>query len=210
MKPVHLSAAQAHLLSCHACGRLSRRRRLPPGRRAVCPHCGAALHTRKSNSLGRTWALVIAAAILYIPANTLPVMTVVSFGQGEPDTILSGVRALIAEGMWPLALLVFFASITVPMVKLTGLVYLLMSVHLKSRWRPRDRTRLYRLIEMIGRWSMIDIFMISILVALVRLGSIATVDPGAGATSFAAVVVLTMLASESFDPRLMWDALEPR
>jgi len=210
MKAPSPTAARAGLINCHACGQLSRARELPPSHGAACPRCGASLHLRKPNSLARTWALAIAAAILYIPANTLPVMTVVSFGRGEPDTILSGVQTLIAGGMWPLALLVFFASITVPVVKLVGLVYLLLSVHLKSRWRPRDRTALYRLIELIGRWSMIDIFMISILVALVRLGSIATVDPGAGATSFAAVVVLTMLASESFDPRLVWDALEER
>jgi paraquat-inducible protein A len=202
------TAAHTGLVNCHACGKLSRARELPPRHRAACPRCGATLHGRKPNSLARTWALMIAAAILYGPANTLPVMTVVSFGKGEPDTILSGVQTLITGGMWPLALLVFFASITVPVVKLLGLAYLLLSVHLGSRWRPRDRTALYRLIELIGRWSMIDIFMISILVALVRLGSIATVDPGAGATSFAAVVVLTMLASESFDPRLLWDAME--
>ena len=180
------------------------------GGHADCPRCGARLHHRKPNSLNRTWALVITAFVLYIPANVFPVMTVISFGHGEPDTILSGVKALIAANMWPLALLVFFASITVPMLKLCGLVFLLVSVHRKSTWRLRDRTVLYRIIESVGRWSMIDIFMISILIALVKLQAIATIEPGIGATSFAGVVIITMIASMMFDPRLMWDAAESK
>jgi paraquat-inducible protein A len=152
----------------------------------------------------------VAAYILYIPANVYPVMTVISFGKGEPDTILSGVQSLIVAGWWPLAVLVFFASIIVPLIKLFGLTYLLASVQYKWKWRPKQRTRLYRITEAVGRWSMIDIFMISILVALVRLEAIATVEPGAGATSFAAVVVLTMFAAMSFDPRLIWDTMEKR
>jgi paraquat-inducible protein A len=136
------------------------------------------------------------------------VMTVISFGKGEPDTILSGVKALIEVGMWPVALLVFFASITVPVLKLIGLIYLLVSVQLRSTWRPRDRTAMFRVIEVVGRWSMVDIFMLSILVALVNLGSIAQIEPGAGAIAFAGVVILTMLASMSFDPRLIWDVQE--
>ena len=140
-----------------------RRMRRSPAR-AAAPRCTSA----SPDSLARTWALVIAAVILYIPANLLPVMTVISFGQGEPDTILSGVKALIAAGMWPVALLVFFASITVPVLKLVGLTFLIVSVQRRSAWRPRDRTLLYRIIEAIGRWSMVDIFMISILVALVE------------------------------------------
>ena len=118
--------------------------------------------------------------------------------------------ALLEHGMWPLALLVFFASITVPMAKLTGMIYLLLSVQRKSHWRPKDRTALYRVTEVIGRWSMIDIFMISILVALVKLQAIATIEPGPGAISFAAVVVITMIAANSFDPRLIWDAMEEK
>jgi paraquat-inducible protein A len=147
---------------------------------------------------------------LYIPANVYPVMTVISFGKGDPDTIWSGVQSLLASGMWPLAVLVFFASIIVPIIKLVGLTFLLVSVHYHWHWRPKQRTMLYRITEAVGRWSMIDIFMISILVALVRLEAIATIEPGAGATSFAAVVVLTMFAAMSFDPRLIWDAMEKR
>jgi paraquat-inducible protein A len=175
------------------------------GRAAACPRCGARIETRKPNSFARCWALVIAAAILYLPANLFPIMTVISFGKGAPDTILSGVEHLIRVGEWPLALLVFFASITVPVLKITGLSLLLVMTQRGSRWHLRDRTRLYRIIDAVGRWSMIDIFMLSILVALVRLGAIATVVPGIGAISFAAVVVLTMFAAMAFDPRLMWD-----
>ena len=205
-----MTAARASLLNCHSCHLLSHARRLPPGGHAVCPRCGASLHLRKPNSISRTWALIWAAIILYSPANVFPVMTVISFGKGSPDTIMSGVMALLEHGMWPLALLVFFASITVPMAKLTGMIYLLLSVQRKSHWRPKDRTALYRVTEVIGRWSMIDIFMISILVALVKLQAIATIEPGPGAISFAAVVVITMIAANSFDPRLIWDAMEEK
>ena len=205
-----MTAARASLLNCHSCHLLTKAGRVPAGGHAVCTRCGASLHLRKPNSLSRTWALIWAAIILYIPANVYPVMTVISFGKGSPDTILSGVKALAEHGMWPLALLVFFASVTVPMAKITGMIYLLLSVQRKSHWRPKDRTALYRVTEVIGRWSMIDIFMISILVALVKLQAIATIEPGPGAISFAAVVVITMIAANSFDPRLIWDAMEEK
>jgi paraquat-inducible protein A len=196
------------LISCHNCDQLAVMPPLPARASAHCPRCGATMHRRKPNSLARTWALVVTAAILYIPANLLPVMTVVYFGRGEPDTILSGVKQLIHAGMWPVALLVFFASITVPVLKLIGLTFLLISVQRGSTWRLRDRGLMYRIIEQVGRWSMVDIFMISILVALVNLGAIATITPGAGAICFATVVIITMFASMSFDPRLIWDAEE--
>ena len=194
-------------IGCHVCGLVLTER---PGtqRHGSCPRCHARLHHRKPDSMARTGALVLSAVILYIPANVFPVMTVVSFGKGEPDTILSGVKELIHADMWPLALLVFFASITVPVLKLSGLTFLMIAVRRKSRWRLKDRAFLFRIIESVGRWSMIDIFMISILIALVKLGSIATIEPGIGATSFAGVVVITMIASMMFDPRLMWDAAE--
>jgi len=128
------------------------------------------------------------------------------FGTGQPNTILGGVRDLIRSGLWPLALLVFFASIAVPVLKLISLGVLLISTQRRSRWRLHDRTALYRVVEGIGRWSMIDVFMISILVALVQFGTLETVIPGPGAIAFAGVVILTMFAAECFDPRLMWDA----
>ncbi len=200
-----LTAAGAGLLLCQDCGLLSRR----SGVKGLhCPRCGAALHLRKPNALGRTWALVIAAIILYIPANVLPVMTVISLGRGEPDTILSGVIQLLASGLWPLAALVFVASILVPVLKLGVMIFLLISVQRGCRWRPRDRTRLFRITELAGRWSMIDIFVITILAGLVQLGELAHIEANAGATAFGAVVVLTMLAAQAFDPRLIWDAAD--
>ena len=198
-----LTAAAAGLRSCHSCGDLS-----PVGGEHHCERCGAALHLRKPNSLTRTTALLLTAAMLYIPANVFPMMTVKNFGRGDPHTILGGVQELVHSGMWSLALLVFFASVLVPMLKLTIISYLVWSVRSGSKWRPRDRTLFYRLTESVGRWSMIDMFMVSILVALVKLGAVATIEANAGATFFAAVVVITMFAAASFDPRLIWDVAE--
>ncbi len=210
MRGSSLTAARSGLMSCHACHQLSRIPRMSIDGEAICPRCEAHVHLRKPNSISRTWALLIAAYILYVPANLLPVMTVISFGKGEADTILSGVKELIHAGMLPIALLVFFASITVPVLKLLTLTFLLLSVQYKSQWRPRERTKLYRITELVGRWSMIDIFMISILIALVKLQAVATIEPGAGAISFAAVVIITMFAAMSFDPRLIWDNIEEK
>ena len=164
------------------------------------------MHRRKPNSIDRTWALLITAALLYIPANVYPVMTFSSLGHGEPSTIIGGVKELIAANMWPLALIVFVASILVPMLKMVFLGYLLISVRRRSRWRLKDRTLIYRIVEAVGRWSMVDVFVVSILVALVQLGSIASITPNVGIVAFASVVVLTMIAALVFDPRLMWDA----
>ena len=175
-----------------------------------CPRCATPLHQRKPDSLSRSWALALTAAILYVPANVLPVMTVTSFGKGQPDTIVSGVIELLHAGMWPIALLVFFASITVPVLKLIGLVILLISVHRRWTGRLRDRALLYRIIEGVGRWSMVDVFMIGILSALVALGNLATIEPGAGAIAFCAVVIVTIFAAMAFDPRLMWDVADDR
>jgi paraquat-inducible protein A len=193
------------LVSCHVCQRLSMPDATGAAHAAECPRCAAALHRRKPDSINRAWALLLTALILYIPANVYPVMTVTMFGRGEPDTILSGVKELIGAGMWPLAMLIFFASIVVPVLKILGLIYLLVSVQQGSRRRLRERTRLYRIVESVGRWSMVDIFVLAILVALVQIGSIATIEPGFGAMAFSGVVVITMFAAISFDPRLIWD-----
>jgi paraquat-inducible protein A len=166
------------------------------------------MHQRKPNSLKRTWALVLAAAIFYIPANLLPITVVISLGKAQADTIMSGVIYFIHTGMWPIALVIFVASILVPMLKLIILTFLLITVQRKSAWRPKDRTRLYRITEAIGRWSMVDIYVVTILVALVNLGNLATIKAGLGAAFFAAVVVITIFAAMSFDPRLIWDAKE--
>ena len=195
-------------IGCDTCGLVSVP--LPGAADPRCPRCEFRLHHRKPNSLVRTASLSVAALILYLPANYYPVLTVIQLGAGAPSTILGGVRELMDVGMYPLAALVFFASITVPVVKLVGLAILLISTRTGYRRRLRDRTVLYRIVDAIGRWSMIDIFMESILVALVQFGAIVTIDPGIGAVAFAAVVILTMFAAQSFDPRLMWDAAERR
>lgn len=188
-------------IGCDHCGRVSH---AAPG--APCPRCNAPLRVRKPDSIARCWALLLAAAALYIPANLYPVMTVIRFGRGQPSTILGGVEELIEYQMWPLALLVFVASVLVPVMKLACLAYLLIATQRWTAGRLRDRTRLYRIVDVVGRWSMIDVFMLSILVALVRMGLLASVVPGLGGVCFAGVVILTMLAAFSFDPRLMWDA----
>ncbi|HQT75888.1 MAG TPA: PqiA/YebS family transporter subunit [Rhodopila sp.] len=176
------------------------------GEETVCPRCGSTVEARKRNSLSRTWALVITSFVLYVPANVLPVLAFMELGTGEPHTIIGGARELLNAGMWPLALLVFLASIGVPCLKLASLLLLLVTTHAGSSWQLRQRTVLYRLVSTIGRWSMIDIFMASVLVALVQFGSVVTINPGTGAVAFAGVVIMTMFAADCFDPRLMWDA----
>ncbi len=196
------------LLACHTCGLVSR----PPraGGHGNCARCGAALHPRKPHSIERTWAFLVAAALLYIPANVLPVMQTSTLFGSQRDTILSGVIYLWTSGSWPLAIVVFVASITVPLLKIIALTLLVVTAQRRTLWRPRERTRLYRVIELVGRWSMLDIYVITVLVALVHLQGLATIQVGPGAVAFGAVVVLTMLASLSFDPRLIWDPIDVR
>jgi paraquat-inducible protein A len=208
MNPMSLTARNSHRISCHSCHLLCRAVSAAAGGVLICPRCGAKLHQRKPNSLKRTWALVLAAIVFYIPANLLPVTIVTSLGKSQADTIMSGVIYFITTGMWPIALVIFVASIMVPMLKLIILTFLLITVQRKSAWRPKDRTRLYRITEAVGRWSMVDIYVVTILVALVNLGNLATIKAGPGAGFFAAVVVITMFAAMSFDPRLIWDAKE--
>ncbi|HEX6010561.1 MAG TPA: paraquat-inducible protein A [Geminicoccaceae bacterium] len=197
------------MLACEQCDQVVRAR-VAHAHGPDCPRCGTAIHRRKPDSLNRTWALLLTAAILYIPANILPVLTVISFGRGAPSTIVGGVIELGHAGMLPVALLVFFASILVPVLKLLALALLLVSIHQGWTTHRRDRTRLYRIIEGIGRWSMVDVFMTGILAALVALGNLATITAGAGAIAFCAVVIVTIFASMSFDPRLMWDGPDER
>lgn len=196
------------LLACHVCGLVSRSPRA--GGHGACGRCGAALHPRKPYSIRRTWALLIAAALLYVPANALPVMQTTTLFGSQEDTILSGVAYLWTSGSWPLAIVVFAASITVPLLKIIALTVLVVSTQRRAAWRPRERTRLYRVIELVGRWSMLDIYVVTVLVALVHLQGLATIQAGPGAVAFGAVVVLTMLASMSFDPRLIWDSIDER
>ena len=184
MKPIPFTARNASQISCHSCHLLCRVDFTKIGDALICPRCGSILHQRKPNSVKRTWALVLAAFIFYIPANLLPITVVISLGKAQADTIMSGVIYFIGSGMWPIALVIFVASVLVPMLKLFILTYLLISVQRKSTWRPKDRTRLYRITEAIGRWSMVDIYVVTILVALVNLGNLATIKAGPGAGFF--------------------------
>ena len=201
------TAAASGLLVCRTCGLLNR-----PGPSAAwhCARCAAALHWRKPDSLARTWAFLAAAAILYIPANLLPIINSGSLFGSRSDTILEGVVYLWTSGTPVLAVVVFLASIVVPGAKVAALSLLLVTSQRGSTWRPADRTRLYRLAAYIGRWSMVDIYVGALSVALVQLRPFASIEPGPGAIFFGAVVVLTMLASESFDPRLIWDPVDAR
>ncbi|GGY13383.1 paraquat-inducible protein A [Paludibacterium paludis] len=202
MPAAHLKNAAARgLWLCHGCGLLSRVRAEP----CVCPRCGAALHARKPAGLARAWAFLIAAMILYLPANLMPIMLTDTLTGSQRDTIMSGVAYLWATGSWPLALVVFVASVLVPLLKMLAMLFLLVSTGRRSRWAPLQRTRLYRMLESIGPWSMLDIYVVALLVALVQLKSLATIHAGPGAIAFGAVVVLTMLSAMNLDPRLFWD-----
>ena len=196
------TATSAGLLRCDACAMLNRAH---GDAELECARCGAHLHVRKPNSIARTWAFLVAAAVLYIPANVLPVLHTGTIFERQADTILSGVVHLWTTGSWGLALIVFVASIVVPGAKILSLAFLLVLAQRRSRWGMERRARLYRFTAYIGRWSMVDIFVGATLVALVQFNLVATIRPGPGAIYFGAVVVLTMLASMSFDPRLTWD-----
>ncbi|MDH1576239.1 paraquat-inducible protein A [Pseudomonas sp. GD03746] len=201
-----MRAIDAGIVVCNECHELNRQD--SESKSQTCTRCGAVVHARRPNSIIRTWALLIAASILYIPANVLPIMTVSTLGQGSPDTIMSGVITLLKHGMVPIAAVVFIASILVPTFKLVGIGLLLYSVQRRQPLSARQRILMYRFIEFIGRWSMLDIFVIAILVAVVNFGRIASVEANLGAVAFATVVILTMLAALTFDPRLIWDNTE--
>ncbi|MGF6754954.1 paraquat-inducible protein A [Paraburkholderia sp. GAS42] len=201
------TAMASGLMTCHSCGLLTKSDAHVHD--ASCPRCGANLHPRKPASYARTWAFLIAAMVLYIPANVLPIMNTSSLFGAEKDTILSGVVYLWTSGSWPLAVIVFIASIAVPMLKIMAILYLVITTQRRSVMLLQQRTRIYRLVELVGRWSMLDIYVITILVALVQFDALATIQAGPAAVAFGAVVVLTMFAAMSFDPRLIWDATEP-
>ncbi|HMA52216.1 MAG TPA: PqiA/YebS family transporter subunit [Magnetospirillaceae bacterium] len=186
-------------LGCVDCGMVQE-----PG--GHCVRCGTTLHRRKPRSIERTAALVLTGFILYLPANLYPVLTVITLGRGAPSTILGGVAELVRGNDWPLAVIVFVASVAVPLLKLFGLGLLILSARRGSDLALTDRTRLYRLIELVGRWSTVDVIVAALLTALVTLGNIAEVLPGLGVLAFGGVVFVTLLATEFFDPRLLWDA----
>ncbi len=199
-----VTAMQAGLQSCNACGLLS----YPPADQdeGRCPRCNESLTFRKRESFQRTWAFLLGAAICYIPANVLPVLTTITATGTQSDTIMQGVVLLWSPTGWPLSIVVLIASIIIPSAKILALAYLLITVHRGSVKNNRSRVRLYRVVEFIGRWSMVDVFVDTFTAALIQLQPLMSVEVGPGLFFFAAVVVLTMLAAESFDPRLIWDA----
>lgn len=195
------SAAQRQLASCHVCCKLA------PATSHYCPRCNSPLHLRKPRSLQVTLALLITASILYIPANLYPIMITDQLGSSEESTILGGVVLLVQLGSAPIAAVIFVASVIVPLGKLIAMYYLVWSVRRDNPVRQRQRAAMYRVTEFIGKWSMVDVFVVAILVALVHLGGLLVIRPGIAALSFAGVVMVTMVAAESFDPRLIWDRL---
>ncbi|BCM26237.1 paraquat-inducible protein A [Methyloradius palustris] len=192
------------MMACHQCGKLWKNVR----HHDHCGHCNAMLHARKPDSINRTWALLIAAGIMYLPANLMPVIITRTLLDTHQDTILSGVIFFWVSDEWGLAAIVFIASFLVPLLKLVSLTLLVVMAQKKSRWRQLERAKLYRMVEIIGRWSMLDVFVVSLLVGLVQIQGFAKITAGVGIVAFGAVVVLTMLASLSFDPRLTWDTDE--
>jgi len=205
MSAKEVTAAELGLCSCHVCALVSTP--LQTAGPSHCSRCGSALHFRKPASVARSWAFLIAAYILYLPANLMPIMHTGTLRSYRVDTILSGVVYLWETGSWAISAIVFTASIMIPLMKLISLTLLLISVQRNSSWHPEQRPRLYRLVDLVGRWSMLDIYVVTLLAALVQLKSLAIVKAGPGAVAFGAVVVLTMLAAIYFDPRLIWDPL---
>jgi paraquat-inducible protein A len=199
------------VIGCESCGlaSLSQLDEDRPDLVQRCPRCGHVLHLVKPFAVQRTWACVGAAAILYIPANSLPVLETTSALQYEEHTLLGGIHELWVDGSWALAVIVFIASIAVPVLKIGVLGLLAWTVRYAPSWRRHERARLYRLIEVVGHWSMLDVYVVVLLAATVRFGPLASVNVGPGLLSFAAVVVLTLLATWSFDPRMIWQEPSP-
>jgi paraquat-inducible protein A len=202
-KTIYPRGIEHDLISCHCCTLVMRHSATG---QFSCPRCHTALTQRKPNSIQYCWAYTLTAIIMYIPANLLPIMTVSYLGDTKSDTIMSGVIYLASHGMWPLALVIFIASVFIPLLKIGALVLLMVSVQKKSLLYKLQRTKLYRMTELVGKWSMVDVFVVALLVALVQFGEIASIQPGVGALAFSVVVIMTMLAAESFDARLIWDA----
>lgn len=205
-----LNARSVGLTQCQVCHKILRWQVHPPHARQRCPRCGAKIYQRHFSSIGQSWALTLTALILLIPANLLPIMTVSQFGEGQPSTIIGGVVLLLHHGMIPIAMIVFIASCAVPFLKISGIILLLLSVQFNWRISRRQRTLMYRMVEYIGKWSMLDIFVIAITAKLVAMGKIASIEGDVAAVYFGLAVVLTMLAAMVFDQRLIWDPPKTR
>ncbi len=193
------------LAGCHTCGQVIRLQGEIP---AVCPRCHSHVHYRKHRSITRVWALLISAFIMYIPANTEPIMYTTTLGQQSSDTIISGVIYFLTHGDWPIALVIFSASILIPLTKMIAIAYILVMVQCGASHRKIENTRLYMLAELMGKWSMVDIFVVALMAALVQLDTFATIEPGPAGIAFAATVILTMFAAMAFEPKLIWDQTE--
>jgi paraquat-inducible protein A len=200
-----LSAKQQGLVNCDCCGLLQQFQSIQPHQQLHCRRCGSTLHYRHPQSIAKSWALSLAALVMLIPANLYPIMTVSDFRGQSQDTIMSGIIYLVQSGQYPIAAVVFIASIAVPFLKLAGMALLLIATQRHRRLSARQCTLLFRMVEFIGRWSMLDLFVIAILMALVNLDPLAKIGAGPAATAFLSAVILTMLAAMNFDPRLLWD-----
>lgn len=196
------TAMSKGLALCKVCHQLAKYK---DGYTNYCPRCDTKIEMRFKNSLQRCWALTICSMIAFVPANAYPIMTFLYFGKGQGDTILSGIFALVQFEMYPIAAIVFIASFVVPLAKIIGLLTLLISLRGRSNFTQQKRTKMYRLIEFFGKWSMLDVFVVALLVALVEIGMVIEIVAGPGATAFGIMVVLTIFAANSFDPRLLWD-----
>jgi len=193
------SAAAAGLQSCLRCSTLA------PAGDTRCDVCGRKLYMRRPQSLQLTLAFLLTSVVLYIPANVLPIMDTVEFGQSTSNTIIQGVLLLLHHGSYPTAIIIFVASVIVPVAKIIALLWLCVTVARRSPYNPHERERLYRITEFVGRWSMVDVFVVALLVALVQVTGILSITPGSAAIAFCGMVVFTMLAADSFDSRLIWD-----
>jgi paraquat-inducible protein A len=196
------------VLACGLCGQLQQVAILEPGMALECCRCGAVIRERRRRSLATPAALALAALILYVPANLYPILRMEWYGAYTESTVWDGVVSLAKGHQWFVAVIVFLASIVIPLLKLAGLFFLTITTRIGTRRWLRARTQIYRFIDVIGPWAMLDVFLLAILVALVKLGQFATILPGRGLVAFSCVVVLTILASASFDPRLMWEKAE--
>ncbi|GAB3256126.1 paraquat-inducible protein A [Chitinimonas naiadis] len=198
-------ARELKVTSCRACGLVCEDVLPKDGAAMRCPRCDASLYRRQPNSLARSAAYLIAGMVFYIPANVLPVMYTSKFGQGTDSTILTGVMEFYHDGAWDIALIIFVASIVVPCTKFLAMGVLLLTSYRRSTWAMRERARLYRMVEFIGYWSMLDVLVVALVAALVQFKALSYVEPRIGILFFGVVVILTMLATLSFDPRLIWD-----
>ena len=200
-----IGAMRQGIAGCHTCGLAVK---MQNHAETECPRCGSDVHYRKHNSISRAWAFLISAFVMYIPANTEPMMRTTAFGNTEGDTIISGVLYFLSHGEWYLAVVIFAASVMLPLLKIIAIGYLLVSIQRGETVRRHQRTNLYKIAEILGKWSMLDIFVVALMVALIQMGNLTSINPGGACIAFASVVILTMFAEMALDPKMIWDAKE--